>query len=54
MDIDTNKIIGKHIGLMHYTIGQRRGLHVGGTTNRLYVVGKNLEKNMVLEMTTKL
>ena len=47
IDIDTNKKIGEHIGLMHYTIGQRRGLNIGGTADRLFVVGKNLEKNIL-------
>ena len=47
VDIDSGKIIGKHIGLMHYTIGQRRGLNIGGTQNRMYVVGKNLDKNIL-------
>ena len=47
INIETKEVMGKHIGLMYYTIGQRRGLHVGGTTNRLYVVGKNLEKNIL-------
>ncbi len=47
VDIDTNKILGKHVGLMYYTIGQRRGLDIGGNDKRLYVVGKNLEKNIL-------
>ena len=47
IDINTNKILGKHIGLMYYTIGQRRGLDVGGTTNKLFVVGKDLNKNIL-------
>ncbi len=47
VDIDTNKIVGKHIGLMYYTIGQRRGLDIGGTKDRMFVVGKNLEKNIL-------
>ena len=47
VDIETNKIIGKHIGLMHYTIGQRRGLDIGGNDNRLFVVGKDLDKNVL-------
>lgn len=53
MDIDTNKIIGKHIGLMHYTIGQRRGLNIGGTKNRMYVVGKDLNKNILYVSSNK-
>ena len=32
---------------MNYTIGQRRGLNVGGTDDRMFVVGKNLEKNIL-------
>jgi tRNA-specific 2-thiouridylase len=47
VDIDTKKIIGKHIGLMYYTIGQRRGLDIGGSTDKIYVVGKDLDKNIL-------
>ena len=47
VDIDTNKILGKNVGLMYYTIGQRRGLDIGGNDKRLYVVGKDLEKNIL-------
>ena len=47
VDISTNKKIGEHIGLMHYTIGQRRGLDIGGTKDRMFVVGKDLKKNIL-------
>ena len=47
VNIETNEVVGKHIGLMYYTIGQRRGLDVGGTKDRMFVVGKNLEKNIL-------
>jgi len=47
IDIETKKIVGKHIGLMYYTIGQRRGLDIGGNNDRLFVVGKDLEKNIL-------
>ncbi len=47
IDIDTNKVLGKHFGLMYYTIGQRKGLDIGGNDKRLFVVGKNLEKNIL-------
>ena len=47
VNIDTKEVIGKHIGLMYYTIGQRRGLNIGGTKNRIFVVGKDLEKNIL-------
>ena len=29
VDIDTGKVMGRHDGLMYYTIGQRRGLGIG-------------------------
>lgn len=47
VDIDTNEVLGKHMGLMYYTIGQRRGLDIGGTKERLFVVGKNLDRNIL-------
>lgn len=45
--IDNNEVIGKHIGLMHYTIGQRRGLNIGGKEKRMFVVGKEIDKNIL-------
>ena len=51
VDIRTNEVIGDHIGLMYYTIGQRRGLNIGGTKERMFVVGKDLDKN-ILYITT--
>lgn len=47
INIETNQIIGKHNGLMYYTLGQRRGLDIGGNTDRLFVVGKNIEDNLL-------
>ena len=47
INIDNNEILGKHKGLSYYTIGQRRGLDIGGTEGRCYVVGKNIEKNIL-------
>ena len=34
VNIDTNKVVGKHQGLMYYTIGQRKGLDIGGTKEK--------------------
>ncbi|MGB5082826.1 MAG: tRNA 2-thiouridine(34) synthase MnmA [Burkholderiales bacterium] len=43
------KIVGEHIGLSFYTIGQRKGIGIGGLRDSeggpWYVAGKNLEKN---------
>ena len=47
VNIDTKEVIGKHIGLMNYTIGQRRGLDIGGYKDRMFVVGKDLNKNIL-------
>lgn len=47
VNINTNEIIGEHIGLMYYTIGQRRGIHIGGTEDKMFVVGKDLTKNIL-------
>ena len=47
VNIDTNEVLGRHSGLMYYTIGQRRGLNVGGTKDRLFVVSKDLDKNIL-------
>ena len=46
IDIETNKVLGRHVGLMYYTIGQRRGLNIG-TTDKIFVVGKDLDKNIL-------
>jgi tRNA-specific 2-thiouridylase len=34
-------VIGTHDGYYHFTIGQRRGLQVGGSTERMYVIDVN-------------
>ena len=47
INIDTNEVIGKHNGLSKYTIGQRRGLDIGGTDDRLFVCGKDMTKNIL-------
>ena len=45
--IDNNEVIGKHEGLNNYTIGQRRGLNIGGYDDRMFVVGKDTDKNIL-------
>ena len=47
INIDNNEIIGEHMGLNNYTIGQRKGLNIGGTNERMYVVGKDIKKNIL-------
>ncbi|EIA20572.1 tRNA 2-thiouridine(34) synthase MnmA [Listeria fleischmannii] len=43
----TGKKIGKHDGLMYYTIGQRHGLGIGGDGEPWFVVGKDLKENVL-------
>ena len=45
IDIDTNKVMGKHKGYYFYTIGQRSGLRLGG--GPWYVIQKDIEKNII-------
>lgn len=45
IDIDTLEVVGEHIGVLYYTIGQRKGLGIGGVKGPYFVVGKNVEKN---------
>ncbi|MGB0757631.1 MAG: tRNA 2-thiouridine(34) synthase MnmA [Patescibacteria group bacterium] len=45
VDLDTKEILGTHHGLAWYTIGQRKGMAVGGTGLPLYVAGKDMNKN---------
>jgi tRNA-specific 2-thiouridylase len=35
---ESGRVLGKHRGLIHFTVGQRRGLEIGGTPEPLYVV----------------
>ncbi|KMT20898.1 tRNA 2-thiouridine(34) synthase MnmA [Clostridium cylindrosporum] len=39
------KVLGKHYGLMNYTLGQRKGLGIGGAGEPWFVVDKNLATN---------
>ncbi len=46
------KKIGRHDGLMYYTLGQRRGLGIGGrsdgTGESWFVIGKDLARNLLI------
>lgn len=41
------KIIGEHDGAQFYTIGQRRGLAVGGHADSVFVISTDIEKNII-------
>ena len=40
VDVDGN-VVGTHEGYYHFTIGQRRGLQLGGSSERTYVLDVN-------------
>ena len=47
--VDPNgTVLGQHDGVIHYTIGQRRGLGIGGLADPLYVVKLDTDKKQVI------
>ena len=45
IDMTSKKVIGEHQGVLYYTVGQRKGLDIGGKGGPWFVVGKNIYKN---------
>jgi tRNA-specific 2-thiouridylase len=45
--IDDGREVGKHNGAFYFTIGQRKGLRVGGTNKPLFVLQTDVENNIV-------
>lgn len=45
---EEGEVLGRHAGVIHYTVGQRRGLGVGGLEEPLYVVRLDAEKKQVV------
>ena len=41
------KVVGTHQGAHYFTVGQRKGLQVGGTPEALFVIGVDTTKNIV-------
>lgn len=41
------KVVGKHQGAAYYTLGQRKGLGIGGAGEAWFVVGKNIDEGIV-------
>lgn len=44
----TGEVLGEHKGIIHYTVGQRRGLEIGGQADPLYVVSLDAAQARVL------
>lgn len=47
IDINTLEVVGRHGGVLYYTIGQRKGMGIGGDHGPYFVVGKNVETNVL-------
>lgn len=49
---ERGRVVGRHDGLMYYTLGQRRGLGIGGTAGGTgeswFVIGKDLVRNLLI------
>jgi tRNA-specific 2-thiouridylase len=44
----SGETLGEHKGIIHYTVGQRRGLEIGGQPEPLYVVGLDAPNRAVM------
>lgn len=45
VDIDTKQVLGTHIGVLYYTLGQRKGLDISAHEGPWFVVGKDVYTN---------
>lgn len=44
----SGNVVGQHDGVAFYTIGQRKGLRIGGPGEAWFVVGKDIPRNVVI------
>ncbi|WP_188369295.1 tRNA 2-thiouridine(34) synthase MnmA [Muriicola marianensis] len=44
---EDGKVVGEHQGAHYFTIGQRKGLDVGGTPEPLFVIGTDVKQNVI-------
>jgi len=44
---EQGKVLGEHNGAHYFTVGQRKGLQVGGTGKPLFVIATNTEENVI-------
>lgn len=45
--IEDGKVVGTHQGAFYFTIGQRKGLAVGGTIEPLFVISTDIDTNII-------
>jgi tRNA-specific 2-thiouridylase len=44
---ENGKVVGKHQGAHYFTIGQRKGLNVGGTKEALFIIATDIKTNAI-------
>jgi tRNA-uridine 2-sulfurtransferase len=44
---ETGNVVGEHNGAHYYTIGQRKGLNLGGHAKPLFVIGTDTDRNII-------
>jgi tRNA-specific 2-thiouridylase len=44
---DMGKVVGKHQGAHYFTVGQRKGLNVGGNKDPLFIIATNVDTNTI-------
>lgn len=44
---DMGEVVGEHNGAHYFTVGQRKGLMVGGTPEPLFVIGTDVKENII-------
>ena len=47
VDVNSGKVIARHVGVLYYTIGQRKGLNIDHEKGPWFVVGKDVVKNIL-------
>ncbi|NDK08788.1 tRNA 2-thiouridine(34) synthase MnmA [Candidatus Gracilibacteria bacterium] len=47
--VDTSgKVLGRHKGVFYYTIGQRKGIEIGGLKEPIFVIKKDIKNNKLI------
>jgi tRNA-specific 2-thiouridylase len=47
IDIDSGEVLGRHNGIHSLTLGQRRGIKIGGSDKPYFVAKKDIKKNII-------
>jgi len=45
IELETKKILGEHLGVLYYTLGQRKGLDISAHEGPWFVAGKDIQTN---------